>query len=140
MFRDVTVEELNNYSKNSLIEHLSIQFTEVGSDFIAAKMPVIAKTQQPFGYLHGGASISLAETIGSFASYLSIDPEKFNVFGLSVNANHVRSKRSGFVKAIAKPIHIGSKTHIWDIKVCDEDDKLISTVRLTNIVVEARNE
>ena len=138
MFKATNIEDLNRFSKNSLLSHLSIEFTEVGDDFISASMPVIDATKQPLGYLHGGASIALAESVGSIASYLLIDPEKYNVFGIGLNANHVRSKREGIVIATARPIHIGTKTHIWDIQIVDEEEKLISIVRLTNMVVDAK--
>ena len=138
MFRIKDLDEINQFCKNSLVDHLSITFIEIGDDFIKAKMPVVPETQQPLGYLHGGASLSLAESLGSIASFLLIDPKQFNVFGLEINANHIRSKKDGFVIATARPIHIGSKTHIWDIKIEDEKDNLISIVRFTNIVVDAR--
>jgi len=138
MFRKIDLEELNHFAKNTLIEHLSIKFSHIGNDSLSATMPVNSTTHQPLGYLHGGATLTLAESLGSFASFLLIDPEKENVFGLEINANHIRSKKSGIVTATAKAIHIGSKTHIWDIQVKDESQNLISIVRLTNIVVDAR--
>lgn len=138
MFRAVSIEEINQLSKNSLIEHLSIEFIEIGDDFMSATMPVNASTHQPMGYLHGGASIALAETLGSMASLLLIDPEKYSVFGISVSANHVKSKKEGLVTAFARPMNIGSKIHLWDIEIKDEEMKLISAVRLTNMVVEKR--
>ena len=138
MFKEIKIEDLNRFSQNSLLSHLSMSFTEVGDDFICATMPVNDTTKQPLGYLHGGASIALAESLGSTASYLLIDPNKYNVFGIGINANHVRSKRDGVVKATAHAINIGSKTHIWDIKIEDEQGRLISIVRLTNMVVDAK--
>lgn len=138
MFRITDLEELNHFAKNTLIEHLSIKFSHIENDSIIATMPVNSTTHQPLGYLHGGATLALAETLGSFASYLLIDPEKQHVFGLEINANHIKSKKSGIVTATAKAIHIGAKTHIWDIQVKDESQNLISIVRLTNIVVDAR--
>jgi len=138
MFRAKDLEEINHFSKNTLLEHLSITFIEMGDDFIKAKMPVVPKTHQPLGYLHGGATLALAESLGSIASFLLIDPTQYNVFGLEINANHIRSKKDGYVIATARPIHIGTKTHIWDIRIEDEEQKLISIVRLTNIVVDAR--
>jgi len=138
MFRSVDPSELNAFSRNSLISHLSIDFVEVTENSISATMPVNSTTHQPFGFLHGGASMALAETLGSYASFLVIDPEKEQVFGLEINGNHIRSKKDGIVKATASAIHIGSKTHIWEIKIMDEAEKLISIVRLTNIVVDAR--
>lgn len=140
MFRDVSIEELNQFSKNTLIEHLSIDFKEIGDDYITATMPVGPKVHQPIGYLHGGASLALAETLGSMASHLLIDPAQFNVFGLEINANHIRSVKEGWVKAIAKPIHLGTKTHVWDIRIEDDKKQLVCVVRLTNMVVQKRSE
>jgi len=138
MFRTNNIDELNRYSKNSLLGHLSIEFIEIGEDSISATMPVITETKQPLGYLHGGASLALAESVGSVASFLIVDTEKHNVFGLEINANHIKSKREGVVTATAKAIHIGSRTHIWDIQIKDEKGALISIVRLTNMVVDVK--
>lgn len=124
--------------KNTLMEHLEIEIDHIGDDFISATMPVSPKTHQPLGYLHGGATVALAESLGSMASFLLIDQQNQNVFGLEINANHIRSKKDGIVKAIARPIHLGSQTHIWDIRIEDEDQKLISIVRLTNIVTKRK--
>jgi 1,4-dihydroxy-2-naphthoyl-CoA hydrolase len=140
MFRDVSIEELNQFSKNTLIEHLSINFKEIGDDYIIATMPVGPKVHQPIGYLHGGASLALAETVGSVASHLLIDPKQFNVFGLEINANHIRSVKDGLVIATAKPIHLGNKTHVWDIRIEDDKKQLVCIVRLTNMVVKKRSE
>ena len=138
MFRKTSVEEINSFSKNTLIDHLSIEFIEVGDDFISATMPVNSTTHQPIGFLHGGATMALAESVGSLASYLIINPKSEHVFGLEINGNHIKSKRSGIVTATARAIHLGSKTHIWDIQIKDEESTLISIVRLTNMVVDAR--
>ena len=127
-------EQIKNAFKNTLMEHLEIEIDHIGDDYISATMPVGPKTHQPLGYLHGGATVALAESLGSMASFLLIDQQNQNVFGLEINANHIRSKKDGIVKAIAHPIHLGSQTHIWDIRIEDEDQKLISIVRLTNIV------
>jgi len=120
--------------ENTMMDHLDIEIDEIGEDFISATMPVGPKTHQPMGYLHGGASLALAESIGSMASYLLIDSEKFNVFGLEINANHIKSKKEGIVTAIARPVHLGKQTHIWDIRMVDEKQNLISIARLTNII------
>ena len=132
--KNLKQDQINNVFKNTLMEHLGIQIDQIGDDFITATMPVGPKTHQPLGYLHGGATLALAESLGSMASFLLIDQQNQNIFGLEINANHIRSKRDGIVKAVAKPIHLGSQTHIWDIRIEDEDKKLISIVRLTNIV------
>ena len=139
MFPKNLDEELINKSfKNTLMEHLEIEIDHIGDDFITATMPVSPKTHQPLGYLHGGATVALAESLGSMASFLLIDQQNQNVFGLEINANHIRSKKDGIVKAIARPIHLGSQTHIWDIRIEDEDQKLISIIRLTNIVTKRK--
>jgi uncharacterized protein (TIGR00369 family) len=138
MFRIKDPAQLNDSINNTLLNRLGIKVSEIGEDFISAKMPVGPHVHQPMGYLHGGASLALAESVGSIASYLMVDPLKFSVFGLAINANHLKSKRSGVVTAIARPIHIGNTTHVWEIKVIDEKDDLISIVRLTNKIVNAR--
>jgi uncharacterized protein (TIGR00369 family) len=138
MFRTKDIQEINRISKNTLLEHLSITFTEIGDDFVCATMPVNSSTHQPMGFLHGGASLALAESVGSVASFLLADPGKHHVFGLEINANHIKSKKEGYVKATARAIHIGNRTHIWDISIRDEEEDLISIVRLTNMIVDAR--
>lgn len=117
-------------------QHIGISFSEVGPDFLKATMPVDHRTQQPYGLLHGGASCVLAETLGSVASALVIDPEKFICVGLEINANHVRSARSGVVTGTCTPIHIGASTHVWDIKIHDEREKLICVSRLTVAILK----
>jgi 1,4-dihydroxy-2-naphthoyl-CoA hydrolase len=117
-------------------QHIGISFSEVGPDFLKATMPVDHRTQQPYGLLHGGASCVLAETLGSVASAMVIDPEKFICVGLEINANHVRSARSGFVTGTCTPIHIGASTHVWDIKIHDEREKLICVSRLTVAILK----
>jgi len=117
------------------METLSIQYTEIGEDYLVATMPVNKKVYQPFGLLHGGASVSLAESVGSMASHLFIDNEKFETRGIEIAANHVRSKREGIVTATAKFIHKGRTTHLWEIRIIDEVGKLISICKLTNIIL-----
>jgi 1,4-dihydroxy-2-naphthoyl-CoA hydrolase len=112
-------------------EHLGIDCTELGADFLKAKMPVDHRTKQPYGLLHGGASCVLAETLGSFASALVIDHSAFYCVGLEINANHVRSAKEGFVTGIASPLHLGNSTHVWDIRIYDEREKLVCVSRLT---------
>jgi len=134
-FKETTVDELNSRPKNHLGALLEIEFTEIGADFLTAKMPVNERTHQPAGILHGGASVVLAETVGSVASYLIIDPKKYLAVGLEVNANHLRPVKSGFVTAICKPIHIGAKTHVWDIRISDDRGKLNCVSRLTVAII-----
>lgn len=134
----MTIEEINEFCKNSLVEHLDITFIEVTQNTVVAKMPVHSSTHQPMGYLHGGASLALAETVGSAGSLFLIDPSKFNVFGMQVSANHISSVREGFVIAKATLIHKGRTTHVWDVEIKDDDNKLISVARVTNAIVEKK--
>jgi len=134
-FRDFTVEELNGRPKNHIGALLGIEFTKIGDDFIEGTMPVDERTRQPAGILHGGASVVLAETLGSIASYMLIDPEKYVAVGLEVNANHLRPVKSGLVKGMCTPIHIGAKTHIWDIKLFNDRGKMSCISRLTVAVI-----
>lgn len=132
---NTTVEELNARSAGTLVEHLGIECLELGDDYIKARMPVDRRTIQPAGILHGGASVVLAETLGSLAAFLCEDPDKKHCVGLEVNANHVRSMRSGYVYGTARPIHIGSSTQLWEIKITDEQDRLVCISRLTLAVL-----
>ena len=129
------IDQVNQMSQNTMLSTIGIEFTEMGDDYIKATMPVDHRTHQPMGILHGGASAALAETLGSFASHLVVDSTKFNCVGLEINANHIRPKTEGVVTGIAKPIHLGSKTHIWEIKIEDERGKLICISRLTMAVL-----
>ena len=129
------IKILNEMSKNTMLSHLGIEFTAIGEDFLKATMPVDHRTHQPMGLLHGGASAALAETLGSFVSHLVMDSTKFDCVGLEINANHIRPKTEGVVTGIAKPIHLGSKTHIWEIRIEDERGKLICISRLTIAVL-----
>ena len=131
----ISLEEIAQFSKNTMVEYLDISITEVGDDFIKASMPVCAKTHRPMGILHGGASVALAETIGSFAAYMAAPPGKHCV-GLEVNANHIRSVKSGLVYAVARPMHIGRSTQVWDVRITDEDDRNVSISRITVAVLQ----
>lgn len=133
---DITLDDLNALSVNTMAETLGIKFTEIGEEYLCATMPVNHNTQQPYGLLHGGASAALAETIGSVASSLCIDNEKEICTGIEINCNHVRGKKSGIVTARAEPLHVGAKTHVWDIKIRDEKDKLVCVSRLTVAVLK----
>lgn len=134
-FSEFTPESLNERPKNHIGQVLGIQFTEVGTDFLKATMPVDERTHQPAGILHGGASVVLAETLGSMASYMIVDPEKKLAVGLEVNANHLRPVASGSVTGICTPIHIGAKTHVWDIKIYTDKGKLSCISRLTVAII-----
>jgi uncharacterized protein (TIGR00369 family) len=133
--KTIDLERLNATSVNTLIEHLGIVYTEIGDDSITATMPVTSFTHQPFGMLHGGASVVLAETLGSIAANLCVT-DGYCCVGLDVNANHIRSIKSGHVIGITKPIHLGATTHVWQITICDERDRLICTSRLTMAVLK----
>ncbi|WP_432713799.1 hotdog fold thioesterase [Pedobacter sp.] len=134
-FRDFTLEEINGRPKNHIGALLGIEFTAFGDDFMEATMPVDERTHQPAGILHGGASVVLAESLGSIASYLCIDPEKHLAVGLEVNANHLRPVKSGSVKGICKPLHIGAKTHVWEIKIYTDKGKMSCISRLTVAII-----
>jgi 1,4-dihydroxy-2-naphthoyl-CoA hydrolase len=131
-----SVKELNDRSESTMGEVLDIHFTEIGDDYLKATMPVNNATKQPYGLLHGGASAALAETIGSVASSLCINPDKQICVGIEINCNHIRGKKDGIVTATATPLHIGASTHVWDIKITDERDKLVCVSRLTVAVLK----
>lgn len=138
MNSEFILQALNASGKNTLGETLKMEFIEVSNDKLVAKMPVTPRVHQPDGVLHGGASVALAETVGSVASVLRIDIEKQTIRGLEISANHVRSIREGFVFATATPIHIGRTTHIWEIKIKDQQERLISHCKLTTIVIDKK--
>lgn len=129
------LEMCNKFSKNTLMETLSIEYTDVGEDFLIAKMPVTAKVHQPMGLLHGGASVALAESVGSAASMVFIDTDKHEVRGIEISANHLKSKREGTILATARIIHKGKTLHLWEIKITDENNQLISLCKLTNMIL-----
>ena len=133
-----TLETLNNLSKNTLMQTLEIEFVDVGADYVTAKMPVNSRVHQPYGILHGGATAALAETVGSCASSLFIDTKIKIVKGIELSINHVKSIKEGVVFGIARPIHKGRTTHLWEIKIVDEKDNLISICKLTNIVLDKK--
>lgn len=130
-YKEFTLEQINRRPRNHIGALLDIKFTAFGDDFIEGTMPVDERTHQPAGILHGGASVVLAESLGSIASYLCIDPEKYIAVGLEVNANHLRPVKSGLVTGICKPLHIGAKTHVWEIKIYTSRDKMSCVSRLT---------
>lgn len=138
-FANPTVESIAWMDKNTLSESLGIKITEIGIDFIAATMPVDSKTKQPFGLLHGGASVALAETLGSVASYLTVNPEYFIGVGVEINANHIRAVKQGMVKGICKPLNISGRTHVWEIKIYNEKNELCCVSRFTCAIAAVRN-
>jgi 1,4-dihydroxy-2-naphthoyl-CoA hydrolase len=129
----------NHHSKNTLMETLEIEYIDAGEDFLKASMPVNSRIHQPMGLLHGGASVALAESVGSAASMIFVNPEKFEVRGIEISANHLRSKREGMVYATAKIIHKGRSIHLWEIKIVDEEEKLICLCKLSNMILPKRN-
>ena len=131
-----TLEALNAVSKLTMVEHLGIEFVEIGDDYLKARMPVDHRTTQPYGILHGGASVTLAESLGSVAGYLCLDGHTKKVVGLDINANHLRPVTSGFVTGVARPIHLGSSTQVWEIRIMNEHDKLVCISRLTLAVLD----
>jgi 1,4-dihydroxy-2-naphthoyl-CoA hydrolase len=132
-----TPAELNERGSRTLPGYLGIRITEIGPDFLRATMPVNEHTHQPFGVLHGGASVALAETVGSLAATLCIEPQ-YMALGQDINANHVRSVSSGLVTATARPFHLGRTSHVWHIEIRDEQERLVCVSRLTMAVVERR--
>ena len=138
MDKPAILKQLKQYSNNTLMQTLNIEYIDVGDDFLTAKMPVNPTVHQPMGLLHGGASVALAESVGSAASMLFTDLEKFEVRGIEISANHLKSKKSGEVTATARIIHKGSKVHLWEIKITDENHQLISLCKLTNIILPKR--
>jgi 1,4-dihydroxy-2-naphthoyl-CoA hydrolase len=130
-----TPADLNAHSQGTMGEALGIEFLEVGEDCLTARMPVDRRTIQPAGLLHGGASVTLAETLGSVAATLCVDPASKMCVGLEINANHVRAVRSGFVYGTARPLHIGSSTQLWEIRIVDEQERLVCISRLTMAVL-----
>jgi len=137
--KNIRVAHLQEMSKNTMVEHLGIEFLEIGDNFISAKMPVDHRTHQPMGLLHGGASVVLAETLGSVASTLVVDRKSYHCVGLEINANHIKSAHSGFVIGKATPIHIGKKTHVWDIRISNLNNSLICVSRLTVAIIEKKS-
>ncbi len=136
MKANLDITQLNSTHKNSILEVLGIEFTEAGDGYLVARMPVDQRTHQPFGILHGGASVVLAESIGSTASFLLLpDPTRQRAVGLEINANHLRSVRSGWVTGRCTAIHLGRTTHVWDIRMTDDQNKLVCISRLTVAIV-----
>jgi 1,4-dihydroxy-2-naphthoyl-CoA hydrolase len=134
-FRPYTLEQIS-FFRDSLPKHLGIEFTEIGADFLRGHMPVDDRTRQPYGILHGGASVALAETLGSTAAGLVVDPNKYRVVGQEINANHVRAISDGFVIGTARPHHVGRRSHVWEIRITDEQERLVCISRLTMFVLE----
>ncbi len=138
--KNYAIEEINQFCANTLLSTLDIKIQEIGSDYLMATMPVTHKHVQPQRILHGGASVALAESLGSIASHLIIQQDKYYAVGLEINANHIRpvAENSSIVTGIAKPIHLGSKTHVWEIKITDSNQKLVCISRLTVAILNKK--
>jgi 1,4-dihydroxy-2-naphthoyl-CoA hydrolase len=126
---------LNSGGEGTLIRHLGIRFTEIGDDFVRGTMPVDARTKQPYGLLHGGASVALAETLGSMGATMCVDTKEYLCVGQEINANHVRGARAGQVIGTARPVHVGGRSQVWTIDICDDAGNLVCTSRLTIAII-----
>ena len=133
--KTVSLELLNAQAKGTLSASLGIVLTEVGRDFVRGTMPVDTRTRQPFGLLHGGASVALAETLGSLAGWMCLADEASYCVGLEINANHLKAMRTGHVVGTARPLHLGRSTQVWEVRIDDEDDALVCISRLTLAVI-----
>ena len=134
-YKNITLDALNMRLENTLASHLGMEVTEFGDHYLIMKMPVDKRTIQPLGLLNGGASMALAETVGSLAANITVSDDKACV-GLDINGNHIKSAREGYVYGKAVPLHIGNRTHVWEIKITDESENLICIARLTVAVIE----
>jgi 1,4-dihydroxy-2-naphthoyl-CoA hydrolase len=132
-----SIESLNKWSRSTLVENLGIEFTAIGDDYLEGRMPVDKRTIQPLGLLHGGASVALAETLGSVAATLCVDESRFCV-GLEINANHLKGVREGYVTGVGRAVHIGKQTQVWEIKITNDAGELICISRITMAVLEKK--
>ena len=133
--KTISIQKIKDFGRNTMADFLGMEFCEIGDDFLKLSMPVSEKTKQPYGLLHGGASCTLAETVGSIASALVVDRDKFNCVGLAINANHLKSVSEGMVTAKCTPLHLGKNTHVWDIRIFDNGHSLICVSRLTVAII-----
>lgn len=129
------IEVISNFNKGTLVEHLGIEVIEIGDDFIKSRMPVDHRTKQPMGLLHGGASVVLSESMGSIAGWLTTGDVQRSVVGLEINANHLKSAKSGWVYGTTKPVRIGKSIQVWNTEIYDDNDQLICVSRLTLMVL-----
>lgn len=137
--KELNLQLIKENMKGGMDTHLGIEWTELGADYLKARMPVDHRTQQAYGLLHGGASCTLAESIGSVASAMVIDPAQNQCVGLEINANHVHSATGGYVTGIAMPLHLGKSTHVWDIRIYNDQEKLVCVSRLTVAIISKRD-
>lgn len=138
--KDLTLDALNKLSERTMAEVIGIEFTAIGPDYLQARMPVDQRTHQPFGLLHGGASVALAETLGSVAAACCVDMNRQFCVGLEINANHIRGVRQGFVTGTTRPLHIGKKTQVWEIRIVNEQGELVCISRITMAVLEKKDQ
>lgn len=138
--KDLALDTLNRLSVNTMAEAIGIQFTAIGPDYLQAKMPVDPRTHQPYGLLHGGASVALAETLGSVAATCCVDSARQFCVGLEINANHIRGVRQGFVMGTTRPVHIGKKTQVWEIRIVNEQEELVCISRITLAVLDKKGQ
>ena len=134
----ITLEALNKMSANTMVDHLGITYTALGEDYLEAKMPVDHRTHQPLGLLHGGASVALAETLGSVAAMCCLDTGLQYPVGLEINANHVKGVREGYVIGRVRPVHVGKKTHVWEIRIITEKNELVCISRITMAIIDKK--
>ena len=132
----LTVEGVNAWGRRNMVAHVGISITEIGDDYMKATMPVDQRTTQPLGLLHGGASVVLAETLGSVAATCCVDAQKQYCVGIEINANHLRGVREGIVTGTARPLHLGSRTQVWEIHIHDDRERLVAVSRLTLAVLD----
>lgn len=137
-FRPYDLDELNRLGQQCMVEHLGIRITEIGADYLRGTLPVDSRNTQPMGLLHGGASVALAETLGSVASNCCIEQGRYYSVGQEINANHLRPVTSGIVTGTARPVHLGQRSHVWDIRIEDSQQRLVCVSRLTLSVLENR--
>lgn len=136
-FKDYTIDYLEGLRNANMGTHIGIEFTELGPDYLCARMPVDARTQQPFGILHGGASCVLAETLGSVAAWMTIDPDQYRAVGLEINANHIRAVTEGFVTGKCSPLHVGRRTQVWQTEITeDATGKRVCISRMTVAIID----
>ena len=134
----ISLEAVNDMGKGCMVETLGIQFTEIGPNYLKATMPVDQRTKQPMGLLHGGASVALAETMGSVGAALCIDLKKQHPVGLEINANHLKAAREGIVTGVAEPVHLGKGTHVWSIRITNEEEQLVAISRITMAILNRK--
>lgn len=135
-FRPITLSEVAKSRSQTMVDHLGIEFTEIGEDYLCARMPIDDRTMQPMRIMHGGASCALAETVASVAANFCVDPEKYACVGLEINTSHIKMVKAGFVTGVARPIHLGRSTQLWEIKIHDENNQIVSVSRLRMSVID----